>query len=133
MTPRFLLDTHIVIRWLSEPKKLSREQFRVIEDVERHGGCVGVSAFSLIEIVLLAEGGKRIGAGLNELFHELDTNPALRIMPFTTDVAHEMAAMGDALRDPGDRVIVATARVHRLRLLTADQRIIESNLVPVIE
>ena len=133
MTPRFLLDTHIVIRWLSEPKKLSREQFRVIEDVERHVGCVGVSAFSLIEIVLLAEGGKRIGAGLNELFHELDTNPALRIMPFTTDVANEMAAMGDALRDPADRVIVATARVHRLRLLTADQRIIESKLVPVIE
>jgi PIN domain nuclease of toxin-antitoxin system len=41
--------------------------------------------------------------------------------------------MGDALRDPGDRVIVATARVHRLRLLTSDQRIIESALVPVID
>ena len=38
--------------------------------------------------------------------------------------------MGDSLRDPGDRVIVATARVHHLRLLTADERIIESNLVP---
>jgi PIN domain nuclease of toxin-antitoxin system len=133
LNPRFLLDTHIVIRWISDSKKLSRSQCRVLDDAERRGECVGVSAFSLIEIVLLAEGGKRIGAGLNELFHELDTNPALRIMPFTTDVAHEMAAMGDALRDPGDRVIVATARVHRLRLLTADQRIIESNLVPVIE
>lgn len=133
MNPRFLLDTHIVIRWISDSKKLSRSQCRVLDDAERRGECVGVSAFSLIEIVLLAEGGKRIGAGLNELFHELDTNPALRIMPFTTDVAHEMAAMGDALRDPADRVIVATARVHRLRLLTADQRIIESNLVPVIE
>jgi len=30
-------------------------------------------------------------------------------------------------------VIVATARLHRLLLLTADQRIIESNLVGVIE
>ena len=133
MNPRFLLDTHIVIRWISDSKKLSRSQCRVLDDAERRGECVGVSAFSLIEIVLLAEGGKRIGAGLNELFHELDTNPALRIMPFATDVAHEMAAMGDALRDPADRVIVATARVHRLRLPTADQRIIESNLVPVIE
>jgi PIN domain nuclease of toxin-antitoxin system len=94
---------------------------------------VGVSAFSLIEIVLLAEGRKRIGAGVNELFHELDTRPAFRIIPLTTDVALEMAALGDALRDPGDRVIVATARIHRLRLLTSDQRIIESDLVPVIE
>jgi PIN domain nuclease of toxin-antitoxin system len=133
LNPRFLLDTHIVVRWLSEPKKLSREQFRVIEEVERQGGCVGVSAFSLIEIVLLAEGRKRIGAGVNELFRELDTNPAIRIIPITTDVALEMAALGDALRDPADRAIVATARVHRLRLLTADQRIVESGLVSVIE
>jgi PIN domain nuclease of toxin-antitoxin system len=122
-----------VVRWLSEPKKLSREQYRVIDDVERRGECVGVSAISLYEIVLLAEGRKPIGAGLNELFHELDTNPAFLIIPLTTDVAREMAAMGDALRDPADRVIVATARLHRLLLLTADQRIIESNLVGVIE
>jgi PIN domain nuclease of toxin-antitoxin system len=70
---------------------------------------------------------------VDELFHEFDTNPAIRIIPFTTDVAREMGAMGDSLRDPGDRAIVATARVHRLRLLTADQRIIDSDLVPVIE
>jgi PIN domain nuclease of toxin-antitoxin system len=44
-----------------------------------------------------------------------------------------VAAQGDSLRDPSDRVIVATARVHRLTLLTADQRIIESDLVAVIE
>jgi PIN domain nuclease of toxin-antitoxin system len=44
-----------------------------------------------------------------------------------------MGALGDSLRDPGDRIIVATARVHHLRLLTADQRIIDSDLVAVIE
>jgi len=133
LNPRFLLDTHIVIRWISDSKKLSRSQCRVLDDAEGRGECVGVSAFSLIEIVLLAEGRKRLGAGVNELFRELDTNPAIRIIPLTTDVALEMAALGEALRDPGDRVIVATARVHRLRLLTADQRIIDSDLVPVIE
>jgi hypothetical protein len=29
--------------------------------------------------------------------------------------------------------IVATARIHRLRLVTSDQRIVESKLVPVVE
>jgi PIN domain nuclease of toxin-antitoxin system len=133
LNPRLLLDTHIVIRWLSDPKKLSREQRRVLDGAVRCGECVGVSAISLHEIALLAQGLKRIGAGLDELFHEMDTNPAFRIIPFTTSVAREVAAMGDALRDPSDRAIVATARVHRLTLLTADQRIIESNLVPVVE
>jgi PIN domain nuclease of toxin-antitoxin system len=32
-----------------------------------------------------------------------------------------------------DRVIVATARTHRLKLVTSDQRIIDSQLVPVID
>jgi PIN domain nuclease of toxin-antitoxin system len=41
--------------------------------------------------------------------------------------------MGDALRDPGDRFIVATARVHRLRLVTSDQRIVDSKLISVVE
>ena len=92
-----------------------------------------MSAMSLLELAFLNEGKQRLNFRLEEVFHELDTNPAFRIIPLTTEVAHEVAAMGDALRDPGDRVIVATARVHRLRLLTADQRIIESALVPVIE
>lgn len=128
-----MLDTHILIRWLAEPKKLSREQRRVVEDTELSGECVGVSAISLLEIALLTEGRKRISAGLDQLFRELDTNPGYRIIPLTTAIAHEVAALGDSLRDPADRVIVATARVHRLRLLTADQRIIQSGLVSVIE
>ena len=47
LNPRFLLDTHIVVRWLYEPKKLSREQHRVLDEAVRRGECVGVSAFSL--------------------------------------------------------------------------------------
>jgi PIN domain nuclease of toxin-antitoxin system len=81
---------------------------------------------SLLELAFLNEGKQRLNFRLEEVFRALDTNPAFRIIPLTTEIAFEVAALGDALRDPGDRVIVATARVHRLRLLTADQRIIES-------
>jgi PIN domain nuclease of toxin-antitoxin system len=88
---------------------------------------------SLLELAFLNEGKQRLSFRLEKVFHELDTNPVFRIIPLTTDVALEMAAMGDSLRDPADRVIVATARVHRLTLLTADRRIIDSDLVPVIE
>jgi PIN domain nuclease of toxin-antitoxin system len=131
--PKLLLDTHIVIRYFSNHKKLSREQSRIIADAERRGECLGVCAFSLLEIVTLVEGRRQLGVGVKELFHEFDTNPLIRIIPLTTEVALEMAVMGDSLRDPADRVIVATARVHGLRLLTADQRIIDSRLVPVVE
>jgi len=133
LNPRLLLDTHIAVRWLSFPGKLSREQTRVLDEAIRNGRRVGVSAISLLEMALLSEGEKRITAGLKDLFHQLDTNPAFGILPLTSEVAREVAALGSSLRDPADRVIVATARIYRLPLLTSDQRIIESGLVPVIE
>jgi len=133
LNPRILLDTHIVVRWLSDPRKLSREQTRVLDEAVRHGRGVGVSAISFLEIALLAEERRRITAGLNDLFHQLDTNPAFRIISLTSEIAKEVMALGSSLRDPADRVIVATARVYRLPLLTSDQRIVESNLAPVIE
>lgn len=95
---------------------------------------LGVSAMTLLEIALLfGRERTRLSASASELLTLVESNPLCRIFPIDVEVAQEVAAMGDSLRDPADRVIVATARVHRLRLVTSDQRIIESKLVPVIE
>ena len=133
MNPRFLLDTHIVVRWLAAPKRLSREQLRVLRDAVRRHEAVAVSAITLLEIaVLFGKGSTRSEIPVGELLSELESNPAFQIVPLTVDVAAEVAALGGTLRDPADRAIVGTARVRRLRLLTADQRIIDSDLVPVV-
>jgi PIN domain nuclease of toxin-antitoxin system len=129
--PRFLLDTNVLVRWLYEPRKLSREQTRVLEGTERTGELVAVSAITLFELVGVLESG-RVKARLEDILDQL-ASPAFEILPLTIEVVTEMAALGPALRDPADRVIVATARVHRLRLLTADQRIARSRLTAVIE
>jgi PIN domain nuclease of toxin-antitoxin system len=102
-----LLDTHILIRWLFDSGKLSRTQLRSLETAVRRGEP-------------------------EEFFRDLSSNPAFRILPLTYEVALEVASLA-ALRDPADRTIAATARVHRLRLVTSDQRIIDSKLVPVVE
>ena len=133
MLPRFLLDTHVVVRWVSESKKLSREQLRVMEEAERRGEPLALSCISLLEIALLAGEKLRLKRSVAEFFAELEQNPLFTVLPLTYDVAAEVAALGPALRDPADRAIVATARVHRLRLLTSDQRIVDSQLVPVVE
>lgn len=69
---------------------------------------------------------------MEELFADLHSNPIFRLLPLTYEVAVDVASLG-VLRDPADRAIAATARVHRLRLVTSDRRIIESKLVPVVE
>ncbi len=95
-------------------------------------GRLALSALTLLEIAVLTDAGK-LRQPLGVVFEKLQTNPIFEILPVTFDIASEVAAIGDWLRDPFDRAIVATARVHRLRLVTSDQRIIESKLVPVVE
>jgi PIN domain nuclease of toxin-antitoxin system len=127
------LDTHVLIRWLIEARKLSRSQLRALESAVRRGEPVALSAVSLLEIAILASGEKpALKIGLDEFFRDLNSNPAFRILPLTYEVALDVASLS-ALRDPADRAIAATARLHRLRLVTSDQRIIDSGLVPVIE
>jgi PIN domain nuclease of toxin-antitoxin system len=128
-----LLDTHILIRWLFESGKLSRTQLRVLESAVRRGEPVALSAISLLEIAVLTSGEKPpLKVSLEELFQDLSSNPAFRVLPLTYEVALEVASLA-ALRDPADRTITATARVHRLKLVTSDQRIIDSELVQVVE
>ena len=134
MIPRYLLDTNIVIRWLTQPKKLSREQTRVLREAVRRREPVALSAITLLEIAVLFGKGSTHGAiSIDDLLGELESNPVFQIIPLTVDVAAEVASLGAGpLRDPADRAIVATARVRKLALLTSAQRIIESGLVPVI-
>ena len=84
-----------------------------------------------MEIAFLREGRPIIG--LEEFFLQLDTSPTFSIVPITTDIALEAAALAGALRDPADCVIVATARLFGIPLLTSDQRIIDSDLVDIID
>jgi len=133
VTPRYLADTHIVARWFGAPQKLSREQRRVLREAERHGEPVAFSAITLLEIAVLVEHGiARIKITIEDLLNKISSDPLFEILPFTVEIAAEVAAVGPSLRDPGDRAIVATARVHRFILLTSDQRIIESKLVPTV-
>jgi len=131
--PRLLLDTHVAVRWLIDPKKLSREQIHALKEVTRRAEPVTLSSMSLLEMAVLSNQGKlKLKTSFDKLFEDLQANPLLRVLPLTYEIAAEVASMGNALRDPADRAIIATARVHRLRLVTSDQRIIESKLVPVI-
>jgi PIN domain nuclease of toxin-antitoxin system len=134
LLPRFLLDTHILIRWIEEPGKLSREQFRVIRSAEQRGEQVLFSAMTLLEIASLTGLRKlKLRSSLDEFLASLKTNPFFEVLPLTYEIALELASLGRVLPDPADRTIVATARVHRLRLITSDERIAASGLVKVIE
>jgi PIN domain nuclease of toxin-antitoxin system len=127
-----LLDTHIAIRWLVQPKRLSSEQRRVLRRAADQGLQFGVSAMSLLEIAIKFRIGGEAGTA-RDLLALVETSPVIQILPLTTEIALDLMGLTQVLRDPVDSAIVATARVHGLKLLTSDQRIIQSKLVSVIE
>ncbi len=98
------------------------------------GDPFGVSATTLIEIAVIMRVERlRLSVPLDSLLKDLEPGGDFCIIPIDLEISREIAAVGDSLRDPMDRVIVATARVHGLRLVTSDQRIIASKLCPVVE
>ena len=106
---------------------------RALESAIGRGERLAFSAMSLLEIALLVQAGRlELTGSLAEFFGDLNSDPAFCLLPLTYEIAIEAASLAP-LRDPADRTIAATARVHRLRLVTSDQRTIKSELVPVIE
>lgn len=133
MLPRLLLDTHVLLRWLTDQARLTKEQRRTLDAAVRRAEPVALSAISLLEIALLVANGRFVvPGGLEGLFDEMRGSPAIQMLPLSYEIAIE-AAMLRALKDPADQTIVATARLQGLRLVTSDQRIIDSGLVRVIE
>jgi PIN domain nuclease of toxin-antitoxin system len=119
---------------LSDSKKLSRKQAHALDEAARRAEPVTLSSMSLLEAALLTSLGRlRLKISLGEFFEGLQANPLLQVLPLTYEIAQEVASMGSGLRDPADQAIVATARVHRFRLVTSDLRIIESKLVSVLD
>ena len=109
---------------------ISREQLRAIEAAVRRNEAVALSAVTLLEIAMLVSDGRlRLGVPLDRFFLDIEANPVFDVLPLTHAVALEAALVGN-LRDPMDRAIAATARAHRLSLVTSDQRIVDSGSYP---
>ena len=133
MTTAYLLDTHILTWWLASPKRLSGDQLRVLRKAVARGERLAYSAATLVELAVAHGVGNRRGPAIGEaMLGNLENHPAFAVLPITFEVAIEVATMGAYLQDPNDRAIVASARVHRLTLITSDERIIKSKLVKVI-
>ncbi len=132
VSPRLLLDTHILVRWLQDRKKLTRQQVRGMESSVRNRAPFAFSAVSLLEIAMLV-GDNRLAlrTSLDQVFAQIRADPEFQLMPMTFEIALDASRLG-ILRDPMDRAITATARIHSLTLVTAEQRICDSSLVPVL-
>jgi len=129
-----LVDTHIFYRWLLEPDQLTRPQKRALRIAENQRATISVSAITLWELALLAMGGRIKTRGpLDAWLADLVAAPLIEVLPITPQIAGMGAQLGSGFhKDPADRIIVATARCHGLKLVTSDERIREWGGVRVL-
>ncbi len=111
-----LLDSHILLWWLSGNKRLQSMARRAIEDSAR---CY-VSAATAWEIAIKVAIGKLEFQG--DLEEELATN---YLLPLPISVPHAIAAASLPAHhsDPFDRMLIAQAKIESLTLITHDARL----------
>ena len=125
-----LLDTHVLVWMVVSPGKLSRTAVREIRKEQRAGGCA-IASISLWELALLFARGRLKGSGTVEAsIREIVDAAAVSVFEITADIAGLALAFPESYpKDPGDRLIGATARALGIPLVTQDERILASPLV----
>ncbi len=119
---RVVLDTSALLFWTLSPDKLPKAARRVIAKAETHG--LLVSAISLWEIGLKAQRGTlSLGVPFIEYVQRLQRVDALTLVPVDARTWLAVLQLPWVHRDPADRVIVATAQLDGLPLVSSDAAI----------
>jgi PIN domain nuclease of toxin-antitoxin system len=121
----YLLDTHILVWWRQDFKRLSKTQAQLLTNLEENGQVAALSAISLRELAKMIQQRRiEVDMPLEPWLADVASHPLLTLLPISPRIAAESVRLGgDFHRDPADQIIVATARCHTLTLITADERI----------
>lgn len=73
-----------------------------------------------------AAGGIELSMPLDEWMKEATDPDLFHLLDITVPIAIDAFSLpGDFHKDPADRIIVATARVHQLTIITSDKKILD--------
>ena len=125
-----LLDTHALIWYLAHPERLSSMSSDAIDDTLKKGGCLFVSAITIVEIIYLVEKEKIPEKGFEALMESINEPDAeLQVLPVDLYVASELRNIPrEQIPDMPDRIIAAVAQYFNLPLITKDDRIIKADI-----
>jgi PIN domain nuclease of toxin-antitoxin system len=113
---RLLLDTHVVIWWYQEPKRLKNSTLALIND---RNNSVFVSDVVIWEIVIKTSLGKLKTP--ENLYKEIEND--FDAMPIKTNHIHGISSLEFIHHDPFDRLLIAQSVIENIPLITSDKQI----------
>ena len=119
-----LLDTHVLVWWVSDKKKLSRIAYAAMSDALKHDG-FAVSAISIWELAMLLNKGRlAVTIHPQTWLDRVEATKGLHLVPVDSTIARSSVALPGTIHDdPADRMIIATARNLGIPLVTVDKKI----------
>jgi PIN domain nuclease of toxin-antitoxin system len=114
-----LLDTHALLWWALDPEQLSPKASKAILAMEKTGGLA--SSISIWELGVNVQRGKlQLPLSVDKLAHRIEAHSVVELVPVDSDTWLRSLSLAWDHRDPADRVIVATALIHRVPVITKD-------------
>jgi PIN domain nuclease of toxin-antitoxin system len=126
-----LLDTHIFVWWINEDPQLKPDHAAAIATAQPSG--IEVSIISCWEIAKLVEYQRLLlSMPVLDWLNAALAYPGVRVLPLTPEIVVDSTQLpGSFHKDPADQMIVATARVCGLPLMTMDGKILLYPHVPL--
>jgi PIN domain nuclease of toxin-antitoxin system len=117
-----LLDTHALLWWALDPEELSPRAVQALRTMEEVGGYA--SAISIWELgIKVQRGHLELPITVDEFARRVESGAVVELMPVDTTTWLRTLSLEWAHRDPADRVIVATAMIKKVPILTKDRTI----------
>lgn len=119
-----LLDTHTLVWMATDPGKLSKTATQIIRRTSKSDG-IAIASITLWEIAfLLARGRLKAHGTIRQTVENYVDRSNAHVLEVTAEIAAVASQLpSDIPGDPYDRLIVATALVHAIPLVTKDTRI----------
>ena len=126
-------DTHTLIWYILEPKRLSELALNTLEQAIVEGNTIYLSAVSIVEICYLIDKGRLPETVLSRLMAAIATeNSAITIIPVDLDISLAIRQIDRSIvPDMPDRIIAATAFYLKFPLVTRDSKIHNSGVQTV--